>query len=1129
MQVVRFVNRLLEIPSADPDDARRRKLLNILLLVMALGILLEFVAGRVIGLVGLESPLTGLDPLGVLAALLGVVVIAVINRFWSQKLAAVLFLLLLTVSVFSDSLEEVTAGRSLIGFAIPVVVASVVLRPAASFVMAGLSSLAIAVVSIGVLRATPDVAAMLVLFLIALAAWISALSLQRAVEDLRTANRDLDQRVVERTRDLQRRSVQLQTASEVARDATGTLDVEKLLDETVQLISERFGFYHAGVFLMDEQNSHVVLRAASSESGRRMLERGYELAVGKEGIVGHVAGTAEPFVVLDVGKEAAYLINPELPETRSEMALPLKSRGRLIGVLDVHSVKDTIFTSEDVATLQTMADQLANAIENARLYREAGRHVEELTALHNIDVAITSTLNLNEVLRIIYEQVSELIEVATFHVALYDEDKATLNCSLVIERGKYLPPSAVKCNFEEEGGFVKQAIRAQEAVWIDDLSADERAREDGLSLEKAIVGRGMRSLMMLPLVAREQVIGIIAAQSPEPGAFGADDRQLFSDIAHQAAIAITNARLYEEAEQRLAEAMLIQEVMVAAASTLDFDQVLERTIKALHRAKGFDRLGFLLPDEQDEILVPHPSLVGFEEEASGILIQGSLVGRVYRAGYPMLIREQPDGFTYPGRSPDTRAALAVPVRIGDRIAAVLCAESPQEGAFGEDEMRLFTTVAGQLGVMLENARLYQEMAQYTRDLRLLADASAGMIGPLEPQDIVEVLLGALAERFQEPCSISLMDADCREAILVAVSATDGQPVPQPVESKLHVSQHAWLEWLIETKHLIYVPDVEKSEWWPSIAKGEQKAVHQHDTRSILILPMLSQERLVGIASLRFREPLPEPVGDQLDWAQTLVNQAAAALTSAQLYQQLELQAKELARAYHELQEIDHLRTELVQNVSHELRTPLGLVKGYVELLIDGDLGEITNGQQAALQVIHERTATLSRLINNLTMLQAIPREALALAPLAMGEVIEGVLSGFQGVAGETGIVFRQDVPEDLPFVIGDRDRLELVLGHLVDNAIKFSPGGGAITLRAWADPETVSVSIADEGIGIPPEHLDRIFERFYQIDGSTKRRFGGMGVGLALVWEIVEAHGGSVGVESEPGRGSTFTITLLQA
>jgi len=198
------------------------------------------------------------------------------------------------------------------------------------------------------------------------------------------------------------------------------------------------------------------------------------------------------------------------------------------------------------------------------------------------------------------------------------------------------------------------------------------------------------------------------------------------------------------------------------------------------------------------------------------------------------------------------------------------------------------------------------------------------------------------------------------------------------------------------------------------------------------------------------------------------------------------------------------------------------------LLLEGSLGRTLDSQQAVLQIVRERTSTLSRLIHNLTMLQTVPREVLALAPVSVVEVVQHVLTKFRRSAEEAGIVFMKELPAELPPVLGDWERLELVFGHLVDNAIKFSPDGGTVSVCTWADREMVYVSVSDEGIGIPPEHWNRIFERFYQVDGTAKRRFGGMGVGLALVWEIVEAHGRTVAVESEPGGGSTFTIALPQ-
>ncbi|MBA3530391.1 MAG: GAF domain-containing protein [Ardenticatenales bacterium] len=180
----------------------------------------------------------------------------------------------------------------------------------------------------------------------------------------------LEQRVAERTEELERRSVQLQVAAEVARDATATHELDDLLNRAVSLIRSRFGFYHAGIFLVDEKREYAVLRAATGEAGREMLARGHRLKIGETGIVGYVTQSGLPRIVLDVGSDAAHVKNPYLPHTHSEMALPLKVGDEVIGALDVQSEEQSAFDEQDIEVLQTMADQLAVAIQNVRSYEQ---------------------------------------------------------------------------------------------------------------------------------------------------------------------------------------------------------------------------------------------------------------------------------------------------------------------------------------------------------------------------------------------------------------------------------------------------------------------------------------------------------------------------------------------------------------------------------------------------------------------------------------------------------------------------------------------------------------------------------------------------------------------------------------
>ncbi len=205
-----------------------------------------------------------------------------------------------------------------------------------------------------------------------------AVHLNHMLDQLEELQKRLEEKVAEQTALLTRRVTQLEAAAHVAREAAIHEDVRTLLDNVAHLISERFNFYHTGIFILDERGEYAVLQAASSEGGRRMLQRGHRLKVGEQGIVGLVAAQRRPHIALDVGEDAVFFNNPDLPLTRSEMALPLISRGNVIGVLDIQSTQPAAFTQDDVQILQTLADQLAVAIENARLLNESRIVVQQL-------------------------------------------------------------------------------------------------------------------------------------------------------------------------------------------------------------------------------------------------------------------------------------------------------------------------------------------------------------------------------------------------------------------------------------------------------------------------------------------------------------------------------------------------------------------------------------------------------------------------------------------------------------------------------------------------------------------------------------------------------------------------------
>lgn len=233
---------------------------------------------------------------------------------------------------------------------------------------------------------------------------------------------ELEAQIAERTQALERRTLQLEGAALVAREAAAIRDVPQLLDTTVRLISDRLGYYHAGIFLAGNGGETVILRAASSEGGQHMLARGHTLRVGKEGIVGHVAAAGEPRIAFDVGEDAVFFDNPDLPDTRSEAALPLMVQEQVIGVLDVQSKEEAAFSAEDVAILQTMADQVAMAIENARLVADTQAALAEIELVQQRYLSETWTHELGRRPEILGKYQSSEASELTAESATTEED-----------------------------------------------------------------------------------------------------------------------------------------------------------------------------------------------------------------------------------------------------------------------------------------------------------------------------------------------------------------------------------------------------------------------------------------------------------------------------------------------------------------------------------------------------------------------------------------------------------------------------------------------------------------------------------------------------------------------------------
>jgi signal transduction histidine kinase len=227
----------------------------------------------------------------------------------------------------------------------------------------------------------------------------------------------------------------------------------------------------------------------------------------------------------------------------------------------------------------------------------------------------------------------------------------------------------------------------------------------------------------------------------------------------------------------------------------------------------------------------------------------------------------------------------------------------------------------------------------------------------------------------------------------------------------------------------------------------------------------------------------------------------------------------------ELEGVERLRRDLVANVSHELKTPITAIRAHLENLLDG----VERPDPETLQVMLTQSERLGRLVDQLLDLSRLESGDVPLdrEPVPLGPLVSQVLTEIDVARADRGVTVSSEVPENLPPALADRERVHQVLFNLVDNAVRYTPSGGAVTVSAHRHNGSVEIEVQDTGVGIPAEHLPRLFERFYRVDTSRSRDDdGGTGIGLAIARSVVEAHGGQIHAQSEPGRGSTFTFEL---
>jgi signal transduction histidine kinase len=835
---------------------------------------------------------------------------------------------------------------------------------------------------------------------------------------------------------------------------------------------------------------------------------------------------------------------------RAIIGVPMVLEDRPIGAISVWRFEPHSFTDKQIALLKIFAAQAVIAIENVRLFTELQEKNQALTEAHaQVTEALDQQTATSEILRVIASSPTNVQPVFDTIVNRAPRLCGAKFCLLYRFDGELVHLVA---HHNAPGELLELLQRLypmrpwrQHAVGRAIMSGAVVQIEDALSdpeyQQRIATMGGWRSMLAVPMLRDSAPIGAIVIQRAEVGPFPEAQVALLRTFADQAVIAVENVRLFEELESRnraLTEALDQQtstsEILrVISGSPTDaqpvFDTIVESAVKlcraevglvtrldgewvhlvALHAdPSGIDRVRSLYPGRPSSATV---SVRAIRDRAI-VHISDLLHDSEYETTRQASIAA---GF---------RAVLSVPMRRGAHAIGALTVGRAAPGRFSDTQVDLLKTFADQAVIAIENARLFKELQARTEELTrsvdqltALGDVGRAISSTLDLETVLTTIVSH-AVQLSGPVAGAIYEYDERaeEFRLRATENFEGEYVALLHAMPLRRGEGV-LGRVAVTRQPVQVPDILQEDVYESRFRD---ALMRYGYRALLAVPLLCEDRIIGGLVLNGKTPGEYPP-EVVELLKTFATQSALAIQNARLFHEIEDKSRQLEAA-------SQHKSEFLANMSHELRTPLNAVIGFSEVLLQRMFGDLNAKQDEYLKDIYSSGQHLLSLINDILDLSKIEagRMELAPAPFHLPSALDNAVTLVKERAARHGVTLQVDVDPQLGELVGDERKVKQVLLNLLSNAVKFTPEGGRISLKASRKGGVVEIAVTDTGIGIAPEDQAAIFEEFRQVGSDETRKQEGTGLGLTLAKKFVELHGGRIWVESEPGRGSTFTFTL---
>ena len=827
--------------------------------------------------------------------------------------------------------------------------------------------------------------------------------------------------------------------------------------------------------------------------------------------------TKEPLIVTAVQDDPRWPDESSYSQSQSWMGIPLSLRGQISGIMIAESQSANAFGKHEEWLSITLATHATVALQNAQLHKQTEQQLHELGTLYQASAMMTANLDQDFVLKTVVSEMVRAVQVDSCSIFVWDKDYRQLVLSAHENQSAGGENGSTKTglgmlNQLEQYPIIQRVFDTQE---IHSLRHDNAYSPHQIALLEAA---GLASILLVPLTRRNTMLGLLAlGQKDHPRSFTASELRLTQNLAGQAAVAIEHARLFSQSQRRIEELSTFHHIVLQLNTPLKLNEVLDTITEATLKLVDASNMHIFLYDAESEEFTFGSALWRNGSHKSAVTAPRSdgITVSVAKQGQPVIINDASKHPLYQSKEAQAwgiHAIAGFPLMQDGQVIGVFTTTYLRPHTFSEDELLLLHLLADQATVAVKNARLFAQSRRQLRDMSALVDMAKQVTSNLNLTSVLQTTVQVLQKLLNARAStITMLSKEGTELIVEAAAGIN----PEYIHARMKLGEGVSGE-VVRQASTIYIRDTYSE---PDFLFFDEVV------RSLLVVPLIIRDEASGTMTVDSDRPNAFSSSD-IQLMTIAAAQVSIAISNARLFEELEERAEELAEAYEELKESDRLKDELVQNVSHELRTPLTFVKGYVDLLLDGEMGLMNTSQQEALQIVATKTDEITRLIADIMTLQRIDHSNLQMEQVSMKALVQDSVAGHNLVAEKKGLTISTDLPLTDPIAFIDQGRINQVLDNLIGNAIKFSPDGGKIMVTMIDKGDKVHISVKDEGIGVPEDKIMRIFDRFYQVDGSSRRRFGGTGLGLAIVKRIVDAHQGLIWVESEVDKGSTFYFEL---